>query len=291
MAKRKNNTSDDENILRDPMTYIRLFRAALDGDKLAIRAANELLDVLEKQFRLMSDDLTDLPDLFDEAFLDDDGDDDEAEADSDDENFDYTLQRDNVREMHIRIKLNNVSIKIWRELKVPSNITLHALGHILQDAVGWDHMHMFEFRKNNATYCDKDFLSDGIPSFAFDYNDFTLSDLLHEKGDRMKFEYDFGDSWVHDVWLKGERDYEPGEQPVLVCLKGRGACPPEDCGGPWRYNDLLELLEKEKLTKEERETLEWYLIDKTYDPEEFDLDITNELLESSTDDMRAELNS
>ena len=43
----------------------------------------------------------------------------------------------------------------------------------------------------------------------------TLEMVLQPKGDRMKFEYDYGDSWVHDLWVKDARDYAPGEEPVI----------------------------------------------------------------------------
>jgi len=59
----------------------------------------------------------------------------------------------------------------------------------------------------------------------------TVDDMLTEKGKRVVFEYDFGDSWEHDLWYKGEREYNPGEKPSITFVKGQGACPPEDCGG------------------------------------------------------------
>ena len=46
------------------------------------------------------------------------------------------------REFHIRIKLNNAPVKIWRELVVPSNITLELLAYVLIDAMGWQHEHL-----------------------------------------------------------------------------------------------------------------------------------------------------
>lgn len=57
------------------------------------------------------------------------------------------------REFHIRIKLNNAPVNIWRELVVPSNITLELLAFVLIDAMGWRHEHLYHFRgKDNVFY-------------------------------------------------------------------------------------------------------------------------------------------
>ena len=41
------------------------------------------------------------------------------------------------------------------------------------------------------------------------------------------------------------------------CLAGKGATPPENCGGPYNYEYLKELKSKHKKTNEELERLEW----------------------------------
>jgi len=48
--------------------------------------------------------------------------------------------------------------------------------------------------------------------------------------------YDFGDGWEHDVTVVGAGAEQPG------CPEGTGACPPEDCGGPPGYEELLAVL-------------------------------------------------
>lgn len=103
-----------------------------------------------------------------------------------------------------------------------------------------------------------------------DTNDYTIAQVLKEKGDRIKYEYDFGDSWEHDLWLKGIREYASEETRRLVVVKGKGACPPEDCGGVWGYAELLGLWQKKRKSAEEKERLEWFLMNKYFDPEEFD---------------------
>lgn len=185
------------------------------------------------------------------------------------------------QEFHIRIKLNNAPVNIWRELVVPSNITLEMLAYVLIDAMGWKHEHLYQYiAKNNVCYLNSRELKERDSSFfAFlsrvEYKNsekVTLEKVLQPKGERLKFEYDYGDSWTHDLWVKGARDYTKDEEPVIKLLKAHGECPPEDCGGVWGYANLLELNKKKRKTAEDKERLEWYDIPKDFDPEVCDLE-------------------
>ena len=196
------------------------------------------------------------------------------------------LPRPNVKEYHVRIKLNNTELKIWREVKVPSNITLKALAELLVEVMGWMMEHLYQFRFRNQFYCSKEQIEDSkFPSDDKDFSKVALSDVLNEKGVRMKLEYDYGDSWEHDVWVKGIREYNKGEKPSISFVTGHGECPPEDCGGVWGYADLLKLTQKKKLTAEERERLEWYQMDKEseFDPDYCDIDYFKEIAEDYND--------
>ena len=185
------------------------------------------------------------------------------------------------REYHIRIKLNDAPVSIWRELVVPSNITLELLAFVLLDAMGWKHEHLYQFiGKNNVCYVNSREMKEQANSFmAFmsrvEYKSSektSLEMVLQPKGERMKFEYDYGDSWTHDLWVKASRDYAPGEEPVIKLLKAQGQCPPEDCGGVWGYASLLELNKKKRKTAEDKDRLEWYDIPQDFDPEAVDFE-------------------
>ena len=218
------------------------------------------------------------------------------------------------REFHIRIKLNNAPVNIWRELVVPSNITLELLAFVLIDAMGWKHEHLYQYRgKDNILYKNSREIKESANSFMVflsraqyqnsekttlemvlqpkaaskqAQNDARISSAEHKqnrptaKSERLKFEYDYGDSWEHDLWVKGARDYAAGEEPVIKLLKAHGECPPEDCGGVWGYAELLELNKKKRKSAEDKERLEWYNIPKDYDPEDCDLEWLQEDVEA-----------
>ncbi len=70
------------------------------------------------------------------------------------------------------------------------------------------------------------------------------------------------------------KDPQPGVK-YPVCLDGQRACPPEDCGGPWSYPEMLETL-KNPDHEEYEELLEW--VGDEFDPEAFDVEKINRLL-------------
>ena len=205
------------------------------------------------------------------------------------------LNTDNVQEYHLRIKLNNAPVKIWRELKVPSNISLALLAKFLIHAMGWEDYHLHQFRKKDILYKNTDELENMFGEFGIsdrDRNeeDYTLAEVLPAKGDRIVFEYDFGDSWMHDVWVKGIREYAPDESHEILLVKGKGACPPENCGGVWGYEDLLMLRDKKRKSREDKENLEYYgMNDPYFDPEEYDLEDEQDFIDEYWEFVKSHL--
>jgi hypothetical protein len=72
-----------------------------------------------------------------------------------------------------------------------------------------------------------------------------LSDLVEVEGDAIRYDYDFGDSWSHQITLE-KILYADSAGKLARCLAGVRACPPEDCGGIWGYTDLLKILKNPK---------------------------------------------
>jgi hypothetical protein len=99
--------------------------------------------------------------------------------------------------------------------------------------------------------------------------------MVEEPGDRIGYTYDFGDDWEHDIRLEKvlPAELQAGHP---VCLAGKGACPPEDCGGAWGYTDLKATL-ADPSADEHEERLEWLGLAEAsdFDPAAFSIDEVN----------------
>lgn len=104
-----------------------------------------------------------------------------------------------------------------------------------------------------------------------------LSYIITRAKQKFIYEYDFGDSWEHEIVAEKFLPFDPATNTPL-CLGGARACPPEDCGSFPGYMDILEALGAKKPTKEQKKLLEW--VGEEYDPEHFDIDLVNRRLDS-----------
>jgi len=66
-------------------------------------------------------------------------------------------------------------------------------------------------------------------------DDLRLDQLVAVEGDKLWYEYDFGDGWDHVLRVEKVLDDPP---PQVRCTGGQKACPPEDCGGIGGYEEL-----------------------------------------------------
>ena len=172
----------------------------------------------------------------------------------------------------LKISLRSSKPPIWRRVLVPSAMPLEILHNIIQITFGWRNCHLHQFIDGRTYYQpggeDDDFCdmmdvedSDGL----------RISDLLCKAKDKIVYEYDFGDSWEHQILL--EKVLEPDQKKTLpLCIKGMRACPPEDCGGMYGYYELLETLNGPDC-QEKKELLEW--AEGPIDPDAFDLVAVN----------------
>ena len=174
----------------------------------------------------------------------------------------------------LRIELEHSEPLIWRELEVPSNLCLTSLAQAILLAFGWneDHLHQFlESRKNHyATSLNE--LGGTLYPGTKDGSRYGVSHLLKKQGDSVLFEYDYGDSWYHKVKLKSVADYADYETKAVRLIGGANACPPDDCGGIYRYRHLVELMQKKPQSSELSEFYDW--MGCKWDPEFFPMDET-----------------
>jgi len=144
----------------------------------------------------------------------------------------------------IKITLRGIEPPVWRRLLVPGNIRLDMLHETIQCAMGWKDEHLHEFFINGTSYGDPE----NPPSKNFVTERSTKAKLKFlnlQVGDHLRYIYDFGDDWVHEILIEEIRDLEKnGHYPQ--CIGGERACPPEDCGGVPGYMQLLQVLKNPK---------------------------------------------
>jgi hypothetical protein len=175
----------------------------------------------------------------------------------------------------IKVTLLWTKPPIWRRLLVPSSMTLEHLHDVLQVAMGWENCHMHEFSIGRRRFGQPD-PSDGFMDGPRVESESTarLSDVLKRAGAKMTYTYDFGDSWEHEIVL--EKRLPPDQDTVYpICVDGRLAGPPEDCGGIPGFYRLLDILANPK-HKEHKDLREW--IGGHFDPEAFSVDKVNKSL-------------
>ena len=173
----------------------------------------------------------------------------------------------------LKISLLNSKPSIWKRIQLDSDTLLPDLHKIIQTSMGWTNSHLHQFIHNDKTYAAPDTWGD---LNSRDYQKIKIDKiLLHEK-DKMIYEYDFGDGWRHEIIL--EKTLEKADKDKLpLCIAGKNACPPEDCGGIWGYMNLLEIMRDPK-HEEYKEMKDW--LGGDLEPSEFDKEEVTEMLQS-----------
>jgi pRiA4b ORF-3-like protein len=155
----------------------------------------------------------------------------------------------------LKIILNRVRPPVWRRIEVPLEITLEDLHLVIQATMGWGNCHLYAFSTPEGTWSSTDphfGASDSLPAET------TTLAQLRRRGGVRKFEYvyDFGDNWEHAVQVEAVVPREAGAHYPRL-LKAKGACPPEDIGGPWGYAEYLAAI-SDPQHEQHREMLELY---------------------------------
>lgn len=143
----------------------------------------------------------------------------------------------------IKVALDRVRPPIWRRIVVRSDAALGDLHSIIQEVMGWCGGHLHRLEINGIGYSgDREFGSGSPADLDCEHEDTTtVGQTLPPAGGKFTYEYDFGDGWMHTCAVEKIEPAPPGAR-VAACLAGKRRCPPEDCGGPWGYAHLLELL-------------------------------------------------
>lgn len=175
----------------------------------------------------------------------------------------------------IKVTLDDTHPPIWRRIQVSEDTSLLKLHDIVQIVMGWEDDHLHSFLIEDQYYGRPE--DDEYGEFGtIDEKRVKLKEVIPGEGFRFKYEYDFGDSWEHTLIVEKILPPEEGVR-YPVCVKGKRACPPEDVGGVWGYENFLEAI-RDPDHEEHDMYLEW--IGDNFDPETFDLEGVNQSLSS-----------
>jgi hypothetical protein len=176
----------------------------------------------------------------------------------------------------MKVTLKHSKPPIWRRIQVPGGINLAKLHHILQIVMGWEDYHLHQFIVDGEYYGEPHPDYDMWGPEMRDERRVKLYQIGPEAGLKFVYEYDFGDSWEHELLVEKILPPEPGGH-YPRCLKGKRACPPEDVGGVWGYDSFLEAI-RDPDHPDHEDMLEW--VGGEFDPEFFDLDEINDELKA-----------
>lgn len=158
----------------------------------------------------------------------------------------------------IKVTLRDVKPAVWGRIVVRSETLLPIFARVLERAMGWGgyHLHMADYAINEH--------------YA------SVKHLLPREKAKLRWDYDFGDGWKHDVVVEAI-DSPAERQSYPLCLNGRGACPPDGCGGPEGYDELRRVL-RDRADPEHEHPVAW--APRNFKPAAFDLAESNRRLSS-----------
>lgn len=181
-----------------------------------------------------------------------------------------------------KITLKGVRPPIWRRIQVPGSYSFRDLHIAIQNAMGWESYHSYDFyvRKVCIAADEGDFFIDDMwrnmpfyPRVSIDRiipaSKTKVKEFIKKEKEKITYLYDLGDYWEHTVILE---KIIPREKDVVypLCITGKRACPPEDCGGIGGYMDLIDIIENPNHPEHDKK-LEW--AGEEFDPESFDVDM------------------
>jgi hypothetical protein len=97
--------------------------------------------------------------------------------------------------LQFKVWLLGISPMVWRRVQVPATMTLRELHGVIQMAMGWEGIHLFQFTLRARRF--------GSLELAARSPDIPLSELRLRSGTRFRYEYDLTVPWKHEVRLEG----------------------------------------------------------------------------------------
>jgi hypothetical protein len=177
----------------------------------------------------------------------------------------------------LKVTLLGSKPPIWRRIEVEMATPLPILSRVLLRTMGWEGGHLFQYRVGKTFYGEP--VGDDFVDMR-DESKYRLADILPKEKSKAIFEYDFGDSWEHELVVEKILEPEAGVK-YPCCTAGKMACPPEDSGGVWGYAELVKAL-KDPEHPEHETYVEWLDLEsgEDFDPADFSIEDVNKRLKA-----------
>lgn len=174
--------------------------------------------------------------------------------------------------LQLKVQIIGIEPAIWRRVVVPASMTLRELHAVIQGAMCWQdyHLHMFEIDGKRFEVPEDDRLG---PQDGYEDERKQSLNAILSNGMEFLYVYDFGDDWRHVVAVEDAAALASGPH-LPRCVAGARACPPEDCGGVYRYPEFLDALANPE-HPEHREMVDW---SGGFEPEDFSVSQSNALI-------------
>lgn len=171
--------------------------------------------------------------------------------------------------LQFKISLQGIRPVIWRRIQISNTCSFWGLHVAIQNAMGWEDKHLHLFTLSEPVNHGRQHFGipdyDGIDSFiTFPGWEYKVKDYL-VMNDTFKYEYDFGDGWMHFIEYEGQQPKQSGLK-YPICLSGERACPPEDIGGVHGYEYFIEVISNPE-DPEYEHMLNW--LGRVYKPDVF----------------------
>lgn len=199
----------------------------------------------------------------------------------------------------LKIAFKGINPKIERVVMLDSNLSFEDLHGLIMGVTQFQGYHQYAFKvaaregfNDIEIVCDENDITEAKSYYNYlksnganaeelaryhfpDYkvaSNTVLSEIF-EENKKCIYEYDFGDGWELDITLLKKNDSDTCIIPI--CLSGKEAAPPEDCGGVSGYKHLLKVLSSDSIknTEEYNELKSWVHDMKWIDS--FDIETAN----------------
>ena len=137
--------------------------------------------------------------------------------------------------LQLKIRLLGLSPMVWRRVLVPESMSLHELHGVVQLAMGWEGIHLFEFAVRGARYVG--------PYLCGEPVDRALSSFRFRRNARFRYVYDMSCWWEHEIRVEERVCADAGKRSPR-CIGGAGACPPYEHLPNWPTQRLRPLLDE-----------------------------------------------